>query len=494
MKKTIAQACTLAAVVLAVGCSPPVIPRGSLVPAAQLQGQQARLEAYSGELYQQGRVAEAFYVVEVEKNRQMAAVTHGSVVAGRSADVAAMVQGGGGGDTRGIRLEPAAAPRESGAVIDDSAFWQAHAINEARADAVAERMFPPGLTLKGRAVITTLEEVQRLLQDGELMISFFVAGEAVHAVAITNQAARAVRLQAPASALRGMTDALVADVRDPRSQRWWESAAQVYGQLLGLFEAELGAAKALVVIPHGFLANVPFAVLVDGQRRPLLSRMEVRYLPTASLYRASLERQTIGDAPRMLAVANAAYPAPWPRLPAAELEGRTLWRVFPGSRLMVGAEATEEAFYEAYRGYNILHFATHGLLTAGAQGAAFASLVMTPSGQDDGYLSAQEIAALDLSATQLTVLSACETSVSGGGKRLDSIAAAFLRAGSPRVVGSQWQVSDDATALLMLKFYDRYVEDGSARALRQAQLALADSERYGHPFFWAAFVYFGAAR
>jgi len=492
MIQTRTIALLLAATAVVAGCTNQVVPRGVLVPESQLQGHRARLEAYAGELYAQGLVGEAFYVSEVEKSRGMAAVTN-RARGGEAMNISGMVQGGSDGDTRGIALELASGPAASVSTADDE-FWHAHGINEARAEAISKRLFPPGLTLQGRVVVTTLEEVQQLLGNGELMLSYFVTGGVVHGVAITKETKRAVRLTAPEAELRASADELVRDVRDPRSQRWWESAARAYQQLLGAFEADLSTATSLVVVPHGFLANVPFVVLVDAQRRPLLSRMEVRYLPSASLYRASLERQQVGDAPRMLAVANAEYPAPWPRLPAAELEGRTLWRLFADSRLMVGAEATEDAFYESYREYNILHFATHGLLTSGAQGAAFASLVMTPSQTHDGYLSAGEIAGLDLTQTQLTVLSACETSVSGGGKSLDSIAAAFLQAGSPRVVGSQWQVSDDATALLMLAFYDRYVEDGSARALRAAQLELADSPKYGHPFFWAAFVYFGGAR
>jgi CHAT domain-containing protein len=131
------------------------------------------------------------------------------------------------------------------------------------------------------------------------------------------------------------------------------------------------------------------------------------------------------------------------------------------------------------------------MLTGTIAGRA-SSLVLTPSDRTDGYLSASEISALDLSSSYLTVLSACETAASGDVQSsLDSIAASFLSAGSPTVIGSQWAVSDESTAQLMMRFYERFLEIGPASALRKAQLGLSEQKDYRHPFFWAAFVLYG---
>jgi len=60
------------------------------------------------------------------------------------------------------------------------------------------------------------------------------------------------------------------------------------------------------------------------------------------------------------------------------------------------------------------------------------------------------------------------------------------------VVVSLWSVADRSTAELMVRFY-RQMDRGSnkAEALRQAKLAMIESGRYAHPFYWAPFILVG---
>jgi CHAT domain-containing protein len=60
------------------------------------------------------------------------------------------------------------------------------------------------------------------------------------------------------------------------------------------------------------------------------------------------------------------------------------------------------------------------------------------------------------------------------------------------VVVSLWQVADNSTADLMVKFYQDLLRmNHKAAALRQAKLKLIGSARYAHPFYWAPFVLIG---
>jgi CHAT domain-containing protein len=112
----------------------------------------------------------------------------------------------------------------------------------------------------------------------------------------------------------------------------------------------------------------------------------------------------------------------------------------------------------------------------------------------DGLLQAWEIIQDLRVRSGCVVLSACETGVGKvlGGEGIMGLTRAFSHAGAESVVVSLWPISDESTALLMEAFY-REVLAGAPRdvALMRAQIELAGSKRYSHPFFWAAFELHG---
>ena len=70
---------------------------------------------------------------------------------------------------------------------------------------------------------------------------------------------------------------------------------------------------------------------------------------------------------------------------------------------------------------------------------------------------------------------------------------ALMYAGSPRILCSLWQVDDQATKALMVRFYELWnPKEGegkpAAAALRQAQEFVRSQEKWNHPFYWAAWV------
>jgi CHAT domain-containing protein len=92
------------------------------------------------------------------------------------------------------------------------------------------------------------------------------------------------------------------------------------------------------------------------------------------------------------------------------------------------------------------------------------------------------------------VLSGCSTGLGkASGDGIIGLARAFIYAGTPAVVVSQWDVSDRATTYLMDQFYASLGKGrGPAAALRDAQMAAR--ARYPHPALWAAFVAIGEPR
>ncbi len=266
----------------------------------------------------------------------------------------------------------------------------------------------------------------------------------------------------------------------------------------------------------------------------------------------------------------------FPPLPGTDIEarrGRDLFeKAFPkdSATLLTGAEAHKgRVKEECGKGRRYLHLATHGffespariaLLRAGVQevgmeelawssqqddetalapllrsglvlaGANRTSRAEEPAG-DDGILTAEEVAALDLRGMELVVLSACDTALGKlqAGEGVLGLQRAFHGAGARAVAASLWKVDDAATSVLMEEFFSNLWQKKLTRleALRQAQLTVLNHpeqvaerkkemrvelakhgqdlqsfelpdggkvQNRSHPAWWAAFVLSGDGR
>jgi tetratricopeptide (TPR) repeat protein/CHAT domain-containing protein len=112
-----------------------------------------------------------------------------------------------------------------------------------------------------------------------------------------------------------------------------------------------------------------------------------------------------------------------------------------------------------------------------------------PPEAEDGILTAEDVSGLDLLATELAVLSACETGLGEvrTGEGVFGLRRAFMLAGAKTLVLSLWKVPDKQTQELMVDFYQQILS-GAARgdALREAQLRL--KEKHPEPLYWGAFI------
>jgi CHAT domain-containing protein len=232
-------------------------------------------------------------------------------------------------------------------------------------------------------------------------------------------------------------------------------------------------------------------------------------------------------------------PLPGSQEEVSELE--SIWSAGPGSNAdpgeaiekLIGAAASETAFKKKAPGHRVLHLATHGffvqeqcesdlgnarvkaraapgpaqrelpilgdspLLLSGLAlaGANRRNEISPLSGEEDGILTAEEVASLDLSGTQWAVLSACETGVGlvQAGEGVLGIRRAFEVAGADTLIMSLWKVEDDTSREWMRSLYKARLRGvDTATAVRTASMEMIRSRssagKSTHPFFWGAFV------
>ncbi|MEG3638354.1 tetratricopeptide repeat protein [Magnetococcus sp. PR-3] len=220
-------------------------------------------------------------------------------------------------------------------------------------------------------------------------------------------------------------------------------------------------------------------------------------------------------------------------LPGAEKEGQLITNTIATeggkSNLKLQNEAQEEVVKDIEVPPNVLHIATHGFFLKADEGlrkrlksmARSVELNTTPPPGDnpmlrsglafagvnanapflgeidtknDGILTALEVLDLNLTGTQLAVLSACETGLGEihEGEGVYGLRRAFQEAGAQEVIASLWEVSDAGTQALMTGLYKRLGEGMTPhQALRDSQIELMKSGQWGYPYIWSAFMSIG---
>ncbi len=409
----------------------------------------------------------------------------------------------------------------------------------------------------------TLAELQKTLKPDEAYYQFRLVGEDAYAVFATPSAARAVKL---ATTQRQLSD-IVAQLRDTIVK---DDAGQLVtlpfdvAKARGLYRTlfdPLGADALkgvghLVFEPDGPLLQLPPTLLVSeqtgvdsylqriakpgadkfdmrgiawlGKDREITTSVsarsftDVRAVPVSSGKRAYLG---LGEnAPPFTAASFLSTGGPtqqnecdWPLetwnkpISAAELQFARSAIGDARAAVLTGADFSDTALASRsdLRDYRVLHFATHGLVTAPKPQCPARPALLTSfgPGASDGLLSFREVYDLKIDADYV-ILSACDTAgmatvsatreagvATGGNFALDGLVRAFVGAGARNVIASHWPVPDDyeATKRLITGLFSAPPGTPAGQALRAAQVKLMDDANTSHPYYWAAFAIVGDA-
>ena len=402
--------------------------------------------------------------------------------------------------------------------------------------------------------VMPLGELQGALRDGEAYYKLMVVADDVYALFATPTSARVLPIVGGVAGL----DADVSKLRDSivRIENGQqvnypfdvELARRLYSKLFGAIDGEVAATRHLIFEPDGPMLQLPPYLLVTADRgvqaykarltRPGADSFDFTgvdwlgrgreisiavsprgFLDIRKLRPSQASRNYLGlghnAVPRTRPLGAVATECDWPlavwQAPISPDELRFAQRKLDsgGSEVRTDRQFTDTELLSdtTLDQYRVLHFATHGLVTAPRPDCPARPALVTSFGDSgsDGLLSFREIFDLKLDA-DLVILSACDTAgmatvaasreagvTTGGNYALDGLVRAFVGDGARSVIASHWPVPDDfdATKRLIGGLLDAAPGQPLALSLEKAQEKLMDDPRTSHPFYWSAFIILG---
>jgi CHAT domain-containing protein len=400
-----------------------------------------------------------------------------------------------------------------------------------------------------------LSAMQAALRPGEGYYKLTMVGDTPYALFATHDAARVWRVPATATAMANDVTALRNSiVRIENGEAVTEPfdlvrARAMYVALFGPVDGEVHALKHLIFEPDGPMLQLPPYLLPASQagvdryvarasasggdpfdftgvdwlgrgRQVSISVGARSFLDMRAIQPSRARQAYLGLGENEVALtrpmAAVADECDWPiamwqaPISAAELRLGEARFGPQESRVVTGAAFNDAALLsgsDSLDQYRVLHFATHGLVTAPRPDCPARPALVTSFARDgsDGLLSFREIFDLKLDA-DVVILSACDTAGSataavsreagvatGGNYALDGLVRAFVGAGARSVVASHWPVPDtyDATKRLIGGMVNAQPGQPLANALEAAQEKLMDDPNTSHPYYWAAFIILG---
>lgn len=259
-------------------------------------------------------------------------------------------------------------------------------------------------------------------------------------------------------------------------------------------------------VTSGWLSMLPIHAAGDysspGSTTNALDMVISSYAPTLKSRKHAVEKaEKLSTDPITQALLVCVKGAPGQKpLLGAKIEVDRLEKKLRSQSIKCLPTLTKSETISALQQCQLCHFACHGYSHPSNPSSSF--LVLS----DQARLLMREVAALNLSSARLAYLSACFAANNRAEDLLDEslhLAAAFLLAGFPSVVGTLWRIRDLKSAMVADEFYSGIVNAGetvgldigrSAVALNRATRILRKELGGGadKASIWAPYIHLGA--
>ena len=346
--------------------------------------------------------------------------------------------------------------------------------------------------------------------------------------------------------LRGVIDNSILTTESIKEEILREYLGGYYNMLISPFESQLVAKSKLLIFPDGILNFLPFDALMDSKGTYLAERFDVRFSPSAEVRKLLQNRTYAPNRKSFFAMGGATYGSmeekspsiskesryislkikvaenvkskssqrevfasifgnhPMNYLPGTLHEVQNLSKIFPTSTVLTGNDMSESNIKQLSRSgelqkYKVIHLATHGFAVTQFPKLSGIAMCIYPQMKngEDGYLTAPEIANLDIEA-DLMVLSACETALGKiyGGEGVAGLMESMLVGGANNTLVTLWPVSDLGTMYFMSGLYELVLKQGktyaeASAAMKRLFIQGDFGEQFKDPKIWAPFVHYG---
>lgn len=335
--------------------------------------------------------------------------------------------------------------------------------------------------------------IHSLLDEQTVLVSYYAAGEQLHALTVTQQPGdiRIHPLPATWQEVARQWQQTRRRVMRPGSSQpdVQQRLSRLWQMLIAPLESRLQGKGRLLILPHRHLFHVPFASLYnDQQQRYLVETWQLQQAPSATIWAYCRQRAAGEKPPLLLGYPGVRGQADYLEAVSGEVED--LARLWPRATVLLHEAATRAHFWDAAPGCAIIHLAGHIYYD---DADPLASGMPLADGRwlraSDLYLRYGQLAGATV------VLSGCESArVELAGSDVLGLTSAFLYAGATTLVAGLWKVDDAATAVLMQAFYQALSQGQPvAQALQSAQLHLLHQKTTAHPYYWAPFTINGGS-
>ena len=338
-----------------------------------------------------------------------------------------------------------------------------------------------------RALPVELDDIRMNLSHDETLVSFVKNDEYWGAFCATNAQVVYKSLDLTHNEitelirkLHYLSEKTVQESRDSelaqKASRYYLNT--IYNRLLQPLVSLIPTQRVIFVV-EDTLAQIPFGILQDNDGCYLRDKYHISIIadPMAVVRRKSSQVSFVKKHNAIFAVSSN-------ELPAVDIEGQEIKKLFDSAAFYTGVEAQRHHFEkELKRANGFVHIAAHA--SRSSENPLFSRILMS-----DGPFFPFDLFGYGIRA-QLVTLSGCQTAAPGlyYGNSF-SLAKAFYQAGSRFVLASLWPVSDKLSMIFMIEFYKAlYNCNNVPQAYNEAVTRM--SSLVPEPTLWGSFVLIG---
>ena len=386
-----------------------------------------------------------------------------------------------------------------------------------------EADYPEYYDLKYSTEGLSIDETQKYLLPGQLLLTYFTEGKHTYAVYCTKYTMGSKRLDFDPNLVGALRSSLNEgeDAYLKYYKQFCRSSHELYKQLLQPILNDVHEnIDRITIIPDGQLAYIPFEVLLTSPGDStlydyksldyLLKKYTVNYTYSANTLKTKAFASNNDDL-KIKALAPEYHPAKRYKVRGASTDSsvnyvslkwnkeevKLLKSMYEGE-FLDAKQATEQAFKHEISNFDIIHLAGHADVSP--YSSDYSNIIFTheEDSLEDGRLFNFELYNMHIPAS-MVVLNGCHTGFGEleSGEGVMSLARAFLYAGCQSIVTTHWSY-DDKTSFELMRFYYEFLSEGMHKddALRVAKLKFiedASAER-AYPYYWGGTVIIGDSR